>query len=482
MNPVREDTSQMRLSHAAAKTHAVFDDEHVIAYGGLVPVMRLAERCGMGELVSEHVRVADRLGANAAAKVGSVVAGMAAGADSIDDLDMLRHGGMTRVFDDVRAPSTLGSFLRCLSWGNVRQLEKAGRLLLVRLAAHTPLLPGVQTLAFVDVDSMQRRVYSAAKQGAGFGHTKIGGRSVLVRGLNTLAATLCTPLAAPVICATRLRGGTASSARGADALVAEALGTSRACGATGLLVMRGDSAFYSAKVIAACRRGGACFSVTAKMDPKIKATIAAIDPHAWTAIRYPNAIFDEEAGRWISDAEVAETTYTAFASKKGQAVTARLIVRRVRRLNPKARAGQDELFGLWRHHAVFTDSPFELLTAEAQHRDHAGAIEQTFANLTDGPLAHLPSGTFAANAAWLACAAITHNLLRATGTLASAFHAKARGATLRRHLVNVPARLTRHGRGHLTLHLPEHWPWAPAWLAAFDTVHTAVHPPPATAA
>ncbi|MFI0486849.1 hypothetical protein [Actinomadura sp. 9N215] len=177
--------------------------------------------------------------------------------------------------------------------------------------------------------------------------------------------------------------------------------------------MRGDSAFYSAKVIAACRHAGACFSVTAKMDPKIKAAIAAIDQAAWTAIRYPNAIFDEESGTWISDAQIAETT-TPPSPPPRNPVTARLIVRRVKRLNPKATAGQDELFGLWRYHAVFTDSPFELAQAEAQHRDHAGAIEHTFANLTDGPLPHLPSGDFAANAAWLACTAITHNLLRAT--------------------------------------------------------------------
>ena len=467
----------MRLSHAVAKTHAVFDDEHVIAYGGLVPVMRLAERCGLEGLVAQYVRVADRCGVNAAAKVSSIVAGMAAGADSIDDLDVLRHGGMARVFGGIRAPSTLGSFLRCLAWGNVRQLEKAGREFLVRLAAYTPLLPGADQLAFLDVDSMQRRVYSARKQGAGFGHTKIQGKSVLIRGLNTLAATLCTPLAAPVVVATRLRGGTASSARGADALVAEAIGTCRECGATGLLVMRGDSAFYSAKVIAACRRAEVCFSVTAKMDPKIKAAIAAIGEDSWTAISYPNAIFDEESGQWISDAEVAETTYTAFAAKKTP-VTARLIVRRVKRLNPKAHAGQDELFDLWRYHAVFTDSPFETLQAEAQHRDHAGAIEQTFADLTDGPVKHLPSASFAANAAWLTCAAITHNLLRAAGCQASAFHARARGATLRRHLINIPARTARHGHGHLTLHLPEHWPWAPAWLAVFHTTH----PPPARAA
>ena len=150
------------------------------------------------------------------------------------------------------------------------------------------------------------------------------------------------------------------------------------------------------------------------MDPKVKAAIAAIPEDAWTAIRYPRAIWDDQLRAWVSDAQVAEARYTAFTSKKGQAVTARLIVRRVRDLNKQAATGQDELFPVFRYHAVFTDSPFELLQAEGQHRDHA-IVEQVFADVTDGPLAHMPSGSFAANAAWLACAAIACNLLRAAG-------------------------------------------------------------------
>jgi hypothetical protein len=462
--------------HAAAKTHAAFDDENLIAYAGLVPIMRLAERCGLADLINEHVRVADPLGANTPAKVGSIVAGMAAGADSIDDLDVLRHGGMARLLGGVRAPSTLGSFLRCLAWGNVRQIEKAGRLLLGRLAAHTPLLPGADRVAFLDVDSTQKRIYGPAKQGAGFGHTKIQGKSVLVRGLNALAATLSTPLAAPVITGTRLRGGKANSARGAASFVTEQITASRSAGATGDVVVRADSAFYSAAVVHACLDADACFSVTVNMDRKVKAAIAAIHEDAWTAIEYPNAVWDDEQNTWISEAEVAETRYTAFASKKGRAVTARLIVRRVADRNQHI--GHDPLFPVWRYHAVFTNSPFELVQAEDQHRDHA-IIEQVFADLFAGPLAHLPSGVFAANAAWLALAAVTHNLTRAAGCLASASHAKARGATLRRQLIAVPARLARHGRGHLTLHLPEHWPWADAWLNAFHAVH---RPPPVLAA
>ncbi|GLX02505.1 hypothetical protein Misp02_65910 [Microtetraspora sp. NBRC 16547] len=260
--------------------------------------------------------------------------------------------------------------------------------------------------------------------------------------------------------------------------MAESISTARAAGATGILLVRGDSAFYTGAVIAACLRAGAHFSITAKMDPKIKAAIAAIDDDAWQAIEYPDAIFDEQAGCWVSDAEIAETRYTAFTSKKGQAVTARLIVRRVKRLNPKVATGQDELFSVYRYHAVFTDSPFHLPQAEEQHRDHA-IVEQVFADLVYGPLAHLPSGDFAANAAWLTCAAITHNLLRATGCLAGPVHAKAQGATLRRHLIAVPARLARHGRGHITLHLPQRWRWQHAWMNIFDAVHD---PPPARAA
>jgi hypothetical protein len=468
----------VQVSHAPGKTHAVFDDDHVVAYAGLVPVMRLAERCDLAGLAGEHVSVAGPCGANTPAKIGSIVAGMAAGADCIDDLDLLRHGGMTKLFDGVRAPSTLGSFLRAFTWGNVRQLEKIGRQLLIALAKQAPLLPGAEVVAFLDIDSTQKRIYGPAKQGAGFGHTKIQGKSVMIRGLNALAAVLSTPLAAPVITGTRLRGGSANSARGAASLVSESIGVARAAGTKATLVARLDSAFYSASVVHACLRQHACFSITAKMDKKIKATIAAIPETAWQAIKYPSAVFDEQSGRWISDAQVAETPYTAFTSHKGKAVTARLIVRRVKDLNPQAAAGQDELFTAWRYHAVFTNSPFELIQAEAHHRGHA-IVEQVFADLFDGPLAHLPSGDFNANAAWLTLAAITHNLTRAAGCLAGTFHGKARAATLRRHLITIPARLARAGRDHITLHLPRHWPWRHAFTNLFHTTH---RPPPDKAA
>jgi DDE family transposase len=458
----------VRLLHELAKTCATFDDPNLVSRAGLVPVMALAQRAGLGSLVAEHVRIGRRCGVNAQVKVGCLAAGMVAGADSIDDMDLLRHGAMPALFGGIRAPSTLGSFLRSFTWGNVLQLEKVSRLLLADLARRAPLLPGKDTVAFLDIDSMQKRVYGHAKQGAAFGHTKIQGKSLLVRGLNTLAATISTPLAAPVIAGTRLRGGNAGSARGAASFATASVAAARAAGCTGTLVARADSAFYSAAFTGAVRRAGAFFSVTVRMDPKVKAAIAAIPETAWTPVRYPRAIWDDQLRRWVSDAEVAETEYTAFTSKKGKAITARLIVRRVKDLNRKAAQGQDELFPAWRHHAVFTDSPFETLQAEEHHRDHA-QVEQVFADLADGPLAHLPSGSFAANAAWLACAAIAHNLLRAAGSLASLAYAKARGATLRRDLIAVAARIARHGRGHITMHLPQDWHRETEWMNLFES-------------
>jgi hypothetical protein len=220
----------VRLLHDLAKIHASFDDPNLVSRAGLVPVMALAQRAGLMDLAGEHLRIGHRCGVNAQVKVGCLVAAMAGGADSIDDLDLLRHGAMSALFGGIRAPSTLGSFLWSFTWGNVLQLGKVNRLMLAELACRAPLLPGRDALAFVDVDSQQKRVYGRKKQGAAFGHTKIQGKSLLVRGLNALAATISTPLGAPVIAATGLRGGNAASARGAASFAAEAVGTARATG------------------------------------------------------------------------------------------------------------------------------------------------------------------------------------------------------------------------------------------------------------
>ncbi|MFJ9034887.1 transposase [Streptomyces sp. NPDC102274] len=250
----------------------------------------------------------------------------------------------------------------------------------------------------------------------------------------------------------------------------------RQAGASGTVIVRADSQFYNADVAAACRRSGAHFSLTVRMNPHVAAAISAIPEHAWTAIRYPDAFVDPDTGDVdvVSDAEVAEIQYTAFTGRKqAEQVTARLIVRRIRRLNAQAAAGQGELFTAWRYHPVFTDSPFAMLQAELHHRQHA-TIEQVIADGKSGPLAHLPSGNFQANAAWLTLWAIAFNLLRAAGALAGSCHAKATTATLRAHLINIPARIARTAR-HLTLHLPERWHGQDAFTAHFD----AAHAPPA---
>lgn len=218
----------------------------------------------------------------------------------------------------------------------------------------------------------------------------------------------------------RLRRGKAADARGAGPFTGEALAAAKQAGATGTMVVRADSQFYNADVVAACRRADARFSVTVRMNPHVAAAISAIGEDTWTAIRYPDAFVDPDTGELVSDAEVAEVEYTAFTGrKKAEHVTARLIVRRARRLNAEIAAGQGELFTAWRYHPVFTDSPFEMLPAELHHRQHP-TIEQVIADGKSSALAHLPSGDFQANAAWLTLWAIAHNLLRATGALAGA--------------------------------------------------------------
>jgi hypothetical protein len=449
---------------------AVFDDASLVSCAGLVPVMRLAERVDLAGLVAQRVRPDLSTGSNPGGKAAAIVAGMAAGADSIEDLDVLRHGGMGGLFASVYAPSTLGSFLRFFSWGHALQLEAAARDLLAGLAARTPLLPCVEKLAYVDVDSLLRRVYGPGKQGAAFGHAKVGGYSVRLRGLSPLVAALSTDQAAPVVAATRLRGGNAGSARAAASLVTQAIATARAAGASGQILVRGDSAFGSGPVASACRKAGVNFSLTLQSNPKLQTAIDAIDTNAWTPVRYPGAVFDEQTQRWISNAEVAETTYTAFESTTHK-VTARLVVRRVRELNP-APPGQGELFPIWRYHAFLTDTDLPTVAADLTHRRHA-IIEQLFADLIDGPLAHMPSGRFAANAAWLTLAAMSHNLVRAAGCLTGPWHAKARTATIRRQIINLPARIAHHAR-RIIVHLPTDWPWQQHWQALFNNVH----PPP----
>jgi hypothetical protein len=466
-----------------------FDDPNLVSSAGLVPVMALARRAGLTQLADQRLSVASDKGANAGLKVASLVAGMVAGADSIDDMALLRHGGMGRLFERAYAPSTLGSFLRAFRFGHVRQLDAVASRFLIGLAGLTRLLghPGEPVnaagsgggYAVLDVDDTIIEVHGHHKQGAGFGYSRI-------RGLNALLATLAVAGHAPVIVGQRLRKGACGSPRGAARLVADAVKTARRLlGPDHPVLVRMDSAFYGRPAVLAAITGGACVSVTVRLTSTIREAIAGIDDVAWTTINYPDAVRDESTGAWISRAEVAEIPFTAFNSAtKADPVPGRLVVRRIPDLNAenKKAEGQEGLFTVWRFNAFFTTADpakLDTVAADKTHRGHA-IIEQVHADLKNSALAHLPSGAFTANAAWLVLAVIAFNLTRAAATLAATAApdiAVATTATIRRKLITVPARIATSAR-HITLHLPQGWPWQTAWTYMIDRV--ADPPPPAT--
>jgi hypothetical protein len=372
---------------------------------------------------------------------------MLAGGDSIDDVGLLRAGALPQLFDLTRAPSTVGTWLRDFKWHNVRQLDAASRELLVRqwaVGAGPADLAGPMML---DVDSTIVPVFGRSKQGAAFGYTK-------VRGYHPQLATIAET-GQVVFC--RLRGGAAGAARGAKSFLTETFSRVRAAGATGELTVRADSAFYSKAVLGTARKFGVRFSITARQDKKIRAAIEAITESAWIPIPYWLSTPE------VSGADVAETSYTAFAGTK-QAMQVRLIVRRVR----PTPGSQLALFTTWDYHAFVTDRDGDMLQIEAEHRRHA-IVEQSIAELKSAGLAHLPSGRFMANAAWLALAVIAHNLGRAVGLLAGGALHRATAATLRRAMFTMPGRLVRSGRKR-RLRLPENWPWAEQFTTALAAI------------
>lgn len=487
----------MQFKHTFAQVAASFDDPNLVSAAGVVPVMRLGEVAGLSGLAQKHLSIPGDKGSNAGAKVASLVAGMVSGADSIDDMNVLRHGGMKRLFGSVYAPSTLGSFLRSFTFGHVRQLDAVASRFLTGLATSSASLLPVDTGAgervMVDIDDSVIGVHGYQKEGASRGYTG-------VKGLNSLIATASTSHAAPIIVAQRLRKGSASSARGAARLVADAITTTKRVTATqhphkqARMLFRADSAYYAHSAIQAARKGGAEVSVTVRMNPSIRAAIEQIPADAWAEIIYPNVLRDETTGELIREAEVAEIDYTAFSSKKAKKqkagkrkgqeipftgpVTGRLVVRRVKELNPKD-TEHPTLFDTWRFHAFFTtltQDETDTVTADKTHRQHA-IIEQVHADLKSSALAHLPSGKFAANSAWLTLASMTFNLVRAAATIAdpNGRLQKATTHTIGRTLINVAARIASSAR-RITLHLPDHWPWETAWLR----LHAHAGTPPAT--
>jgi len=461
----------MQLSHSRPVASAIFDDPNLVSCAGLVPMVALAQQCDLAAVADEHLRLPTDKGANAGAKVTSLVAGMVAGADSIDDMALLRHGAMGALFDRPYAPSTLGSFLREFTFGHVRQLDAVAARVLTRLGDRTPLVAGIDGPVLVDIDDTIVEVHGYAKQGSGYGYCG-------VRGLNALITTVTTDQASPVILGQRLRKGACGSARGAARMVCDTLAAVRrlrSTVSTGKVLLRADSAFYGHPTVSAAIRGGAEVSVTVRLDPKVRTAIAAIPDDGWTPIEYADAIYDQSTQRWISRAEVAEIEFTAFSSKKAtEHIPGRLVVRRIPDLNHGSDHGQATLFDTWRFHAFFTTTDLDTITADKTHRGHA-IIEGVHADLKDSALAHLPSGRFNANAAWLVLAVMAFNLTRAAATITGPGLARARTATIRRTLITVPARIASSAR-RLTLHLPRGWPWEPAWNTLFNSLFRRHHP------
>lgn len=452
----------MKASHTI---RPVFDEPNLVSHAGLAPILALAERAGLSSLVAEHSTVATP---NRGLKTRTMLAGMLAGADSIDDLDVLRAGSTSRVIGPVRAPSTMGTFLRSFTHGHVLQLAAINRRLLAGLQASIPTFIDPSEPVLVDMDDTIGAVHGYQKQAAAFGYSK-------VRGLNALAITVSTDHSSPVISEFSLRRGNIRSGDHADWHLARTLAAvdTTAQGREGLV--RADSAFCTHGNVSQAQRAGASFSFTIPHWPTVTRAISTITDTAWTPI-YPHAIADPDTGELICDAEVAEIPFTAVISRPtAEHVASRLVVRRVKRLSTHTTAGQETLFDSYRYHAFITNSGYSTVEADVRHRQHA-LVEQVFAELKNGPLTHLPSGRFSANAAWLGFAVLAFNLSRAA---ACRWSCHARMATIHRVLTAVPARIASSGRRRV-LHLPQRWPWRGAWRRLWDTATGTSPPPPAT--
>jgi len=412
-----------------------FDDERVVSDAGIALAATLAGRLGIEALVERFVRLRpERPGAgNAGRKVMTLIYAMVLGADSIDDCDLLRSGRIGRLLGGwMAAPSTLGTFLRAFTFGHVRQLDRVLAETLTR-AWKAGAGPGSERLV-VDVDSFVGEVHGYRKQGAAFGYTrKLGYHPILA----TRAGT-------GEVLHLRLRKGSANTQRGIVRFSDELIARVARAGATGVKLFRADSGFWNGKVFARLEQAGWSYSIGVRMTKTVRELVAQIPEQAWTTIDdYPDT----------GEAQIAETALDGR----------RLIVRRVRTLGIQA-----ELFATWQHFPFATNRSEEIAIVEAEHRQHA-VVELVIRDLKDQALAHFPSGQFHANAAWTVIAALAHNLLRWTTVLGQPAATVRVARTLRRRLLTLPGRLTRHA-GRWTLHLPARWPWQDDFLAALTRI------------
>jgi Transposase DDE domain group 1 len=411
-----------------------FDDERAVANAGLLLPATLAARLGIEQLVNETVDLSGRPGgARSGRKVLTLCHAMHLGADSIDDCDVLRSGRTALVLGHgVLAPSTLGTFLRAFTFGHVRQLDRVlGESL--RRAWEAGAAPGEERLV-IDVDSFVGEVHGYEKEGAAYGYTR-------ERGYHPLLATRA---GTDEVLHVRLRKGSANTQRGAPRFVDELIARVRRAGATGEILVRADSGFWSKKITARLRAKGCLYSIGVRITKPVAAAIEAVPEQAWRRLEdYP------EPG----EAEIAETVLGDD----------RLIVRRVRTLDE-----QQQLFATWQHFAFITNRSEPLELVEREHREHA-VVELVIRDLKDQALAHFPSGRFNANAAWTVIACLAHDLLRWSELLGQPEQRPQRARTVRRRLLALPGRLTRSAR-RWTLHLPARWPWQHGFLAALARI------------
>ena len=434
VGPDRKALPVSGVSRKIDRFGVVFDEGSLVADAGLLAAATLLGRLGAEDAVDRSVRLGGRPGGAAPGrKVLTLVSSMAVGGTHIDHVDRLRAGAAGAVLGfGPAAPSTVGTFLRSFTWGHARQLDRAAGEVLGRAWAAGGG-PGADPMT-IDVDSTVCEVSGKAKQGAAYGHTRQLGYHPLVAVRASTGEVLHS----------RLRGG--SSQRGGEHFIAETVARARRAGAVGEPAVRADSGFFSYDTLDRLERLKVRWSVTIPQYAHVKAAVAKIPEADWAPIAYT-------AG---GEAHVAETTLTAGRRGEGRAM--RLVVRRTRLTDET----QVALWPDWRYHTFVTDrDDLDTAAADAYHRAHA-TVELAIRDLKNNTgLAHLPSGSFAANAAWLTCAALAHNLFRWIDRLGGARRDNTLtvGRTVANRLLAVPGRLVNRA-GRTVLRLPARWPWA----------------------
>ena len=434
-------------SRALDRIEVIFDEPSLVADAGLIVPATLAVRLGLERLIDQTVRLTGRIGgSHAGRKILTLVFAILAGASHIDHAQRLRSGAARRVLPfGVMAPSTLGIFLRLFTFGHIRQLD-AVIAEAIRRAWRAGAGPQDEAMT-IDLDSTIVEVHGYKKGGAAYGYTKVLGYHPLIATRGDTGEVLHA----------RLRKG--SSQRGTNRFCEELIARVRRCGATGRLCVRAAAGFHSFELIRTLTRLGVAFSITVHQNASVRAQVEAIPEAAWRPITYTDG----------GEAFVAETTYVTGGGKTKRAERAnRLVVRRTRLSDPR----QQQLWPDWRYHCFVTNVDLDAVAADAFHREHA-TVELAIRDLKEGAgLEDCPSGRFFANAAWLGCAVLAHDLVRWTARLGATADGRLTVAgTVRTRLIALPGRLVNRS-GRIVLRLPEHWPWAQRFLGALERIRS----------